>query len=187
MRDSLLRGLTRPTVLALAAGILAAVGSACTAVNVNAITEVTGPDYGQFSEVSSSAGGMPVDGVSVVLERRCGTLDCHGQVGRPLRIYGQYGLRFKGDAGSVPGVQSTTATEHEANYQSVIGLQPELMTEVVQGNAPPEDLMLLRKPLQLERHKGGAVFVDGDDAETCLRSWLAGQTNFTACTAAVAQ
>jgi hypothetical protein len=187
MQDSLLRKLTRPAVLSLAAGIVVAMGSACTAVNANAITEVTGPDYGQFSEVSSSTSGTPIYGVSVVLERRCGTLDCHGQVGRPLRIYGQYGLRFVDDAGDVPGVQATSATEHEANYQSVIGLQPELMTEVVQGNAPPEDLMLLRKPLQLERHKGGAVFVDGDDGDTCLLSWLAGQTNFTACTAAVAQ
>ena len=73
-------------------------------------------------------------------------------------------------------MQATTATEHEANYQSVIGLQPELMTEVVQGSAPPEDLLLLRKPLQLERHKGGAVLVDGDDGDTCILSWLAGQT-----------
>jgi hypothetical protein len=173
-------------LLALAAGVLVALVSACTGVNTNAITEVTGPDYGQFSEVGLVNGSASY-GVSTVLERRCGTLDCHGQVGRPLRIYGQYGLRFVDDAGDVPGNQATTATEHEANYQSVIGLQPELMTEVVQGYAPPEDLMLLRKPLQLERHKGGAVFVDGDDGETCILSWLAGQTNFTACTAAVAQ
>jgi hypothetical protein len=179
-------GLRRPGLLALAAGALVAAASACTGVNTNAITEVTGPDYGQFSELGTANGSVEY-GVSTVLERRCGTLDCHGQVGRPLRIYGQYGLRFVDDAGSVPGVQPTTATEYEANYQSVIGLQPELMTEVVQGNAPPEDLMLLRKPLQLERHKGGAVFVDGDDGETCILSWLSGKTNFTACTAAVAQ
>lgn len=31
--------------------------------------------------------------VSEVLERRCGTLDCHGQAARPLRIYGNAGLR----------------------------------------------------------------------------------------------
>ncbi len=31
--------------------------------------------------------------VSEVLERRCGTLDCHGQSSRPLRIYGNAGLR----------------------------------------------------------------------------------------------
>jgi hypothetical protein len=177
----------RTAALVLGAGALVALVSACTSFDVNAVTEVTGPDYGQFAEVGTSSAGAATFGVSTVLERRCGTLDCHGQVGRPLRIYGQYGLRFVDDAGDVPGVQATTATEHEANYQSVIGLQPELMTEVVQGNAPPEDLLLLRKPLQLERHKGGAVLVEGDDGETCILSWLAGQTNFGACTAAVAQ
>jgi len=31
--------------------------------------------------------------VSEVVERRCGTLDCHGQPARPLRIYGNAGLR----------------------------------------------------------------------------------------------
>jgi hypothetical protein len=31
--------------------------------------------------------------VSEVYERRCGTLDCHGQPSRPLRIYGNSGLR----------------------------------------------------------------------------------------------
>jgi hypothetical protein len=179
--------LRRPGLLALAAGTLVCLGSACTYVNANAITEVTGPDYGQFAEVSTTASGAAQDGVSVVLERRCGTLDCHGQVGRPLRIYGQYGLRFVDDAGNVPGVQPTTATEHEANYQAVIGLQPELMTEVVQGNAPPEDLMLLRKPLQLERHKGGQVFETGDDGYNCFVTWLGGQADYTSCTAAVAQ
>jgi hypothetical protein len=184
MRASMLR---RPGVLALAAGVIVSVVTACSYVDPNAVTEITGPDYDQFAYVGTSMSGAPVYGVSVVLERRCGTLDCHGQVGRPLRIYGQYGLRFVDDAGDVPGVQPTTATEHEANYEAVIGLQPELMTEVVQGNAPPEDLMLLRKPLQLERHKGGAVLVEGDDGDTCILSWLAGQTQYASCTAAVAQ
>ncbi len=183
---SFVRGLRHPAVLALSACVCVSAAVACTAVNTNAVTEVTGPDKGQFSEIGTVNGSVQY-GVSTVLERRCGTLDCHGQVGRPLRIYGQYGLRFVDDAGDVPGVQPTTATEYEANYQSVVGLQPELMTEVVQGNAQPEDLLLLRKPLQLERHKGGAVFVDGDDGDTCFTSWLAGQTNFAACTAAVAQ
>lgn len=31
--------------------------------------------------------------VSEVIERRCATLDCHGQSSRPLRIYGNAGLR----------------------------------------------------------------------------------------------
>jgi hypothetical protein len=45
--------------------------------------------------------------------------------------------------------------------------------------------MLLRKPLQLERHKGGAVFESGDDAYACITTWLAGHVDFTRCTKAL--
>jgi hypothetical protein len=147
------------------------------------VTQVAAPDYGQFKGVA--ANGAPLTatqaGVSRVLERRCATLDCHGQIGRPLRLYGQFGLRFVDDAGNIPGQAATTETEHQANYQAVIGLQPEIMSLVVSGSSPPESLMLLRKPLQLERHKGGAVFVSGDDAYNCITTWLAGQADFDAC------
>ena len=167
---------------AATAGVIAA-AAACSSFDPNALTEVAGPDYGQFEGVMSDGGAGT--GVSAVIEKRCGTLDCHGQVGRPLRLYGQFGLRFVDDAGNLPGgpmgSQATTETEHKADYQSVLGLQPELMTEVVQGSAPPGVLMLLRKPLQLERHAGGAVFVAGDVTYLCLTSWLVGQTDFTSC------
>jgi len=141
-------------------------------------TEIQAPDYDQFKGANLSATQA---GVSRLFERRCGTLDCHGQIGRPLRIYGQLGLRFVDDAGDQPGGSSTTETEYQANYQSVIGVQPEIMTRVVTGDLPPEALMILRKPLQLERHKGGAVFVEGDDAYNCVTSWLGGQADYTAC------
>lgn len=163
---------------------LAALAPGCSSYNPNALTEVTGPDFGQFKQFGEIDGSLAV-GVSTVLERRCGTLDCHGQMSRPLRIEGQYGLRFQDDAGDVPGVEPTSNNEYESNYQALIGLQPELMTEVVQGNAPPESLMLLRKPLQLERHKGGAVLIAGDYGVTCITSWLQGQTNYAACTNAI--
>lgn len=143
------------------------------------LTGVVAPNYDQFKGVNLTATQA---GVSRVLERRCGTLDCHGQVGRPMRIYGQLGLRFVDDAGDYPGDgTATTETEYTANYQAVIGLQPEIMSRVVQFQLPPEALMLLRKPLQLERHKGGAVFVEGDDTYNCITSWLGGQTDYTSC------
>ena len=151
---------------------------ACTQDYTSQQTEVVAPDYDQFKGVNLTATQA---GVSRLLEKRCGTLDCHGQIGRPMRIYGQLGLRFVDDGGDQPGSGATTETEYVANYQAVIGVQPEIMTLVVQGNLPPEALMLLRKPLQLERHKGGAVFVEGDDADNCLTSWLGGQTDYTAC------
>jgi hypothetical protein len=141
-------------------------------------TEVAAPDFNQFVGANLTATQA---GVSRLFEKRCGTLDCHGQIGRPLRIYGEFGLRFVDDAGNQPGTNATTATEYQANYQSVIGVQPEIMTLVVNGSLPPESLMILRKPLQLERHKGGAVFVEGDDAYNCITSWLGGQADFTAC------
>lgn len=37
--------------------------------------------------------GDPFNRVSEVLEKRCGSLDCHGAISRPLRIYGNAGLR----------------------------------------------------------------------------------------------
>lgn len=159
---------------------------ACKAPNPNDISEIDAPPFDQFAGQNLPTPATQA-GVSRVLEKRCGTLDCHGQVGRALRIYGVDGLRFvQADAQNQPGTGATTPLEQEANYQSVIGLQPEIMTEVHEFQLPPEALMLVRKPLQLERHKGGAVFVSGDDAYTCITSWLAsggdaGVTDYTAC------
>jgi hypothetical protein len=60
------------------------------------------------------------------------------------------------------------------------------MTQVYLNELPPTALMLLRKPLQLERHKGGAVIVAGGQADDCITSWLAsggdaGTTDYSAC------
>lgn len=167
---------------ALAAAVVSAstmaATQACNSPDPTLITEIDAPDFNQFKGVGAASGQAPV---SRLLEKRCGTLDCHGQIGRPLRIYGQFGLRFVDDGGNQPGVGATTDTEYLANYQSIIGLQPETMSLVVDGNAPPEALMLIRKPEQLERHKGGAVIVAGDDAYQCLSSWLALQADLAAC------
>ena len=53
------------------------------------------------------------------LDHRCGSLDCHGQPGRNLRIWGCEGMRL--DAGmipvcnrTVPGGGRTTVEEHQA-------------------------------------------------------------------------
>jgi hypothetical protein len=166
-------------VVALASSLTLAATQACSgAPRTDAFTEIDAPDLNQFKGTGAKAGQA---GVSRLLEKRCATLDCHGQVSRPLRIYGQFGLRFVDDGGNQPGLGGTTETEYEANYQSVIGLQPEGLSAVVDGLSPPESIMLLRKPLGLERHKGGAVFVTGDDAYQCITSWLGKQTDFAAC------
>lgn len=172
-----------PALVALCAAAVVTLGIACSSFDQAAVTEVASPDFGQFSANSVGADGAVSQGVDAVLEKRCGTLDCHGQMGRALRIFGQNGLRLiSQDAANTPGIQPTTGTELVANYQSVIGLQPELMTEVVQGNLPPTALLLLRKPLQLERHKGGQVFNGvGDPAYDCIVSWLGGTTAYSEC------
>lgn len=152
----------------------------------------TGPDFGPLDVVgppfSTAVGGK--DGsafrpVSEVLEKRCGTLDCHGTPFRPLRIYGQLGLRlpiaqkdwkgkpedyakyYSGD-GSLP----TTADELLANYQSVVGLEPELTTKVVEQQLLPEALTFIRKPRLAEKHKGGKIWDQAKPGDLCLTAWI---------------
>ncbi len=138
-------------------------------------TEVFPPDYNAFKG--------PV-GPSAFLERRCGTLDCHGQIGRPLRIFGQRGLRLVDEAGLIPGAVPTTDAEQRANFQAVISLEPETMSIVVAEGVGPERLLLIKKPRLQEGHKGGQITIAGDDGDRCLTSWVIGQTDTDACTKA---
>lgn len=125
------------------------------------------PSYSEFV-----GGGSNGSGVHTFLENQCGTLDCHGQVGRPLRIYSVDGLREPNDAGLVSGAGSLTSSELYANFLSVIGLTPEEMNRVVAGLDPPTQLLLLQKPMGLESHKGGVRILQGDPMYMCLTSWL---------------
>jgi hypothetical protein len=118
------------------------------------------------------AGGGANAGVQGMLANKCGTLDCHGSIGRSLRIFSQNGLRLVDDAGDVPGGGATTPAEVFANYTAAISVQPELTSKVFYGLEDPHVLLLLRKPLGLERHKGGVVLVSGDPGDLCLSTWL---------------
>ncbi len=119
--------------------------------------------------------------VSDMLGARCGSLDCHGQAGRNLRLYSRFGLRLAGD--DVPGRGQTTAAEHEANYASVVMGEPELLSQVFgDGGRDPQRLTLVRKARYQESHKGGrAVDAYGD---RCIVSWLEGEIDKKACFAA---
>ncbi|MFO0552168.1 MAG: hypothetical protein U0271_27525 [Polyangiaceae bacterium] len=114
--------------------------------------------------------------VSPLLEARCGTLDCHGNVARPLRIYGQTGLRYNPD--DDPDLYTgnpaapTTDAEVERNYFSVCGIEPEKMAFVVAGEEPPETLTLVRKPRLSEKHKGGRIWNEGKVEDRCLVNWI---------------
>jgi hypothetical protein len=160
--------------------------------DTTAATTLLTPDFGEFAGSTTDASTDP--GVHTYLEKRCGTLDCHGQVGRPFRLFSQDGLRAA-DAGLISGVQPDTPSEVYSNYLSAVGLQPEEMSQVVAGDAPPTDLLLVQKPTGMVTHKGGTVIAVGDPAYNCLVDWLSSnspptsaqrQTDATACVRAVA-
>lgn len=165
--------------VAVAAALASAVAS-CSAVPGAGRVGIDAPNgsEGQF--------GLVAD----YLDHRCGSLDCHGQVGRNLRIWGCEGMRLDPKAipvCSVPlGGSQTSPAEHQATYRSVVGLEPAVMTKVVDGNgANPELLTFVRKPTGLEAHKGGTLITPGDDQWVCITSWLAGQTEESACAKAI--
>jgi hypothetical protein len=109
--------------------------------------------------------------VSPVFEKHCGSLDCHGAIGRNLRIYSASGLRLPNDAGLATSIGDTSRQERIANYHAILGLEPERTQEVLAGGDPYE-LLVLKKPLAIESHKGGQPIRRGDDSETCIVSWL---------------
>lgn len=116
--------------------------------------------------------------VSQMLGARCGSLDCHGHAGRPLRLYHGQGLRLSVD--DRPGQGATTADEHAANLRAAVGLEPELTAQVMgEDGADPERLTLFRKALGIEAHKGNTA--RDDDVEACLRGWLASAIDVEVC------
>lgn len=127
----------------------------------------------------------PRDGfepVADALQATCGTLDCHGQVGRNLRLYGSRGLRLDPKATSAEG--TTTAAEYEATFWSVVGLEPEAVSTVVRERGEdPTRLSLIRKARGTDHHKGGTLMKSGDALDRCLTSWLAGTVKTEACDA----
>jgi hypothetical protein len=147
----------------------------CSSVDDTVVNTISCGDFASFRPVSD------------VLERRCGTIDCHGTFSRPLRLYGPYGQRRLEDAGAVeagivmnydkyyPGgsaAEPTTSLELLDNYRSVCGLEPELMNRVITLQAAPEELTLVRKARLMEKHKGGQVFNPGREGDVCLTTWL---------------
>jgi hypothetical protein len=116
--------------------------------------------------------------VEAVFERRCASLDCHGQIARGMRLYSENGLRLPNDAGLTPGNGATSIEEINANYIAIIGLQPEKVSALLANPQRTSDdvrtLLILSKPLELERHKGGPALKLGEPAEECIVGWLLG-------------
>lgn len=127
-----------------------------------------------------TASGDPDDWATHVqpyVARRCATLDCHGDPGRPLRILSEEGLRGSEDRG-LP----LTATEVEDNVMAALGVSPF-------GDVDTHALILV--PLASSsggwHHVGGDIWPNRDDpGYLCLSLWLAGADPTESCAAATA-
>lgn len=118
--------------------------------------------------------------VSDALEINCGTLDCHGSIYRNMRIFGIYGVRINSKL--VPGRDPTTAEEYEANYASVVSIEPENLSAIVTNKGQGFDKWeLILKGTNAEVHKGGQRIVKGDATYTCIQSWVNGNVDMNAC------
>jgi hypothetical protein len=167
----------------LGASVLSAlIGAACYGPDTNPRTEISADPNARVVVLLPDRASF--DGVGKMLAHSCGTLDCHGQVGRNLRLYGFDGIRLA--PSDRTGGDDTTPAELDANFRSVVGLEPEVMSAVVQDKgAHPEWLTLYRKALGLEFHKGNQVLVADDVGDRCFRSWLTGTVDAGACRRAV--
>ncbi len=160
-------------LFAVAAGLgVASAVAACSAVPADARIGIDAPDG------SEDTFGV----VGEYFMHRCGSLDCHGQPGRNMRVWGCEGMRLTpGDIPTcAPPGEPTTVDEHQATYRSVVGLEPAVMSAVVAGHgANPELLTFVRKARGLEAHKGGTLITPGDDQDICITAWLAGKLKST--------
>ena len=159
-RSQLLRAATISVASLAFVGVVACASAPDPAL----ITIIMEPDFNSY-----------VTYVDPYLTRRCGTLDCHGQPGRAYRIYSREGYRLVtvDDGGLVSGQQPTTPEEQRANFEALVSIEPEEMSRLMyrQGQDPNE-LLFLRKPLKIERHKGGPAMALDDPGYRCVTAWL---------------
>jgi hypothetical protein len=161
------------TIIALAlAPVVWTVGAGgCSSPDPAARTVGNFPDAASFKPVAD------------MMIARCGSLDCHGQPGRNLKIYGASGLRLApSDSPQKAGPLYATPAEYDADYASVCGLEPETLSAVFQdGGKNPERLTLVQKARNTQAHKGGTIIVRGDAQDRCMLSWLTGTVDTQSC------
>lgn len=161
--------MTRAVLVAVGAAFVGLV--ACSGPEPDTRTQVQPPPFVTFPPASDA------------LSARCGTLDCHGQVARNLRLYSLNGLRLKQP--DIPGEGATTEDEYWANYVAVTVLEPEILASVfAAAGADPDRLTLIRKGRGTEHHKGGSAMTEGDVADLCIVAWLSGGLDEASCTQA---
>jgi hypothetical protein len=107
--------------------------------------------------------------VQPIFEARCATLDCHGDVGRPLRLYAETGLRARDDLRDLP----MTEEELLANVRSVEAVDP--------GSPFAEGLMVLKPLAQASggvAHEGDDVWQDREEPQArCVIAWLSDESD----------
>jgi hypothetical protein len=153
-------------------------GLAAASVSCVGVVGGTPPDF-----MLSAPARDGFESVADAMQPSCGTLDCHGQSDRNLRLYGARGLRLDPANNSKEG--TTEAPEYDADYWSVVALEPELLATVTnEGGQDPERLILIRKGRGTTRHKGGTVMKPNDDLDQCIVEWLKGNILVDRCFAA---
>lgn len=112
------------------------------------------------------------DLVHPILEARCGTLDCHGDPGRPFRIYAETGLRLRDDLRGL----AITQEELDLNVRSIEAVDP-------------DDELFISKPLLGGlAHEGGDLWLDPSDPQpTCVAAWLSHRVDAAACAEAAVE
>jgi hypothetical protein len=98
-----------------------------------------------------------------------------------MRLYGFASARL--DPNGLPdSPPETTQAEIDADYDAVVGVEPERLREIVaSGGRGADRLTLVRKGRGAEDHKGGQRIALGDPADVCLLSWLANAVDASTC------
>jgi hypothetical protein len=138
-----------------------------------AVTACSGPQNERIGIEAPPFTKASFGPVADYLGNRCGTLDCHGQVGRNLRIWGCAGMRASPDASPASCASPTTLEEYEDTYRSLVGLEPQVITTVYKecsgaisggtgvyppaSSCHPELLTFMQKARGTQAHKGGQL------------------------------
>jgi hypothetical protein len=132
------------------------------------------PSQQVFTGISPDGGTPAAASVSEYMDRRCGTMDCHGSVAQPMRLYGRFGLREPTE-NNVSGGATTTPLELDDNYSAACNVEPEATSAVVanDGNGATA-LLIVAKARGVEAHKGGQIVTVGSPGDECIAGWLRG-------------
>jgi hypothetical protein len=102
--------------------------------------------------------------VHPIMEARCATLDCHGDLRRSLRLYSETGLRLRDDLRDQP----LTPAELAGNVSSLAGVDPEGQGRLIMEKALADEV----------HHVGGDQWQStGEPQAACVLAWLEGRSD----------